>query len=109
MGVISSRMSTPKSFDIFSKVCKSGCIELLHHLLTVQLDLPNCSANHFPVFVVLRVQLLICLDLPYQLKHFRFRANIYKYCDMEKLNAENFSIRIEKKIIIHHRNLYKIN
>ena len=38
------------SSDIRSKVCKSGCAELVHHLLTVDGFFPNCSANHLLVF-----------------------------------------------------------
>ena len=30
-------------------VCKSGCDFCEHHLLTVQVDFPNCSANHLLV------------------------------------------------------------
>ena len=49
-GAISSRLSTFKSVAILSNVAKSGCMVLLHHLLTVQVDFPNCSASHIPVF-----------------------------------------------------------
>ena len=35
---------------ILSNVAKSGWLELLHHLLTVQADFPICSASHLPVF-----------------------------------------------------------
>jgi hypothetical protein len=34
---------------IFAKVCKSGCDEFEHHLLTVHADFPICSANHLLV------------------------------------------------------------
>ena len=43
-------MLTSNNFEMLSSVFKSGCMVLLHHLLTVQLDFPNCSANHLPVF-----------------------------------------------------------
>lgn len=36
--------------ELFYQYCKSGCVVLLHHLLTVQFDLPNSAANHLPVF-----------------------------------------------------------
>lgn len=42
--------STFRVLAIWSRVFKSGCTTLLHHLLTVQADLPTCPANHLLVF-----------------------------------------------------------
>lgn len=48
-GVNKSRLSTSSRVAILSRVFKSGWTLLLHHLLTVQADLPTCSANHLLV------------------------------------------------------------
>ena len=47
--VISSLFSQPNSSAILSNVWRSGCDVLVHHLLTVEIFLPNCSANHLLV------------------------------------------------------------
>lgn len=39
-----------KIFNISFNIFKSGRMVSLHHLLTVQVDFPSCSANHFPIF-----------------------------------------------------------
>ena len=44
-----SLLFTSSNFAIWSMVCKSGCDFCEHHLLTVQVDFPNCSANHLLV------------------------------------------------------------
>lgn len=78
-GTINSRISTFNSVAILSKVAKSGWMVLLHHLLTVQVDFPNCSANHLPVFFVAQqVQLLFDLDLPFHPNLFNLYANVLK-------------------------------
>lgn len=43
-------MSTLSASAIFINVCKSGWCMLVHHLLTVTAETPNCSANHLLVF-----------------------------------------------------------
>ena len=48
--VISSRFSHPISSAIFANVCRSGWCMLVHHLLTVTAETPNCSASHLLVF-----------------------------------------------------------
>lgn len=47
---ISSCTSTFNKLAIFTRVTKSGCATLEHHLETVDGFLPNCPANHLPVF-----------------------------------------------------------
>ena len=47
---MSSFLSHPSNDAILSRVCRSGCDVLVHHLLTVEAFLPNCSANHLLVF-----------------------------------------------------------
>ena len=44
-----SLLFTSSNFAIWSIVCKSGWDFCEHHLLTVQVDFPNCSANHLLV------------------------------------------------------------
>ena len=48
--VINSRFSHPISSAIFANVCRSGWCMLVHHLLTVTAETPNCSASHLLVF-----------------------------------------------------------
>ena len=43
-------MPTSNKVAIFTSVAKSGCATFEHHLDTVDGFLPNCSANHLPVF-----------------------------------------------------------
>ena len=75
--------STSKSLAILPRVSKFGWTVFLHHLLTVQVDLPNCSASHFPVlsfstrtnFSRLRFDICSKLDI------FNFDAKLLKFHD----------------------------
>lgn len=47
--VIRTLVSHSNKSDILSRVWRSGCDVLVHHLLTVVTFLPSCSANHLLV------------------------------------------------------------
>lgn len=49
LSFICSDSRTSSSSAILDIVFKSGCMVLLHHLLTVQCDFPSCSTSHLPV------------------------------------------------------------
>lgn len=73
--------STSKSLAILSRVFKSGWTVFLHHLLTVQVDLPNCSASHFPVlsFSTRTNFSRLRFDICSKLNIFNFDAKLLKF------------------------------
>ena len=68
------------------RVCRSGWAELLHHLLTVQVDLPSFSASHFPVFPCSTRTTLTRFNFNITSNCFDLNAKVFKYYKNQKLS-----------------------
>ena len=85
--------STLSNFAILSKVTKSGCILLLHHLLTVQFDLPSRSASHLPV-------LPFSTSTTFSLLRFAIANQMFDiWCKINKILWENWLSHEESFIV----------
>lgn len=90
--VISSRFSHPINSAILANVCKSGWCILVHHLLTVTAETPNCSANHLLVFwFSTRTTLSLLRGLSFIFIKLKSSANIIKDCDITKFISNYLS------------------
>lgn len=76
-------------------VFKSGCDTLLHHLLTVQVDLPSCSASHLPVFCCSTSTTFSLFKFAMHLKLLNFGAKVIKKLEIRAKHLANVKIGIK--------------